>query len=42
MENFKRGISASELKIIASFFNMSMDELCSIPGKTFIKFDCDY
>lgn len=33
MENFKRVISASDMKIIANFFNISMDELCSIPLK---------
>ncbi|WP_423245813.1 helix-turn-helix domain-containing protein [Macrococcus psychrotolerans] len=44
MENFKRVISASDMKIIANFFNISMDELCSIPlkNKHLNKINSDY
>lgn len=33
IENSKRIVSASELKIIANLFNMTMDDLISIPTK---------
>lgn len=44
MENFKRVISASDMKIIANYFNISMDELCSIPlkNKHLNKINSDY
>lgn len=33
MENHKRNITASELKLIANIYNMTMDDLVKIPLK---------